>query len=89
MNIGVKGNITILSCSKRSYNGKDYYNLAVMGSDGECGNLDCTDDVYNKVSSDNFKKMTTYECDLSYVTGQGKNGRYQFVRVVAINNEIK
>ena len=51
MNIGVKGNITILSCSKRSYNGKDYFNLAVMGTDGECGNLDCTDDVFNKVSA--------------------------------------
>lgn len=89
MNIGCLADLTILGAGKRSYNEKTYYNVVVMGTDGECGNLDCTDEVYNKVSAENFKKMANYQCSLSYVTGQGKNGRFQFVRLVSVNHENK
>lgn len=90
MNIGCKAKLTILSAGCTTLNdGRNFYRLAVLGSDGEAGNLDCNEEVYKKVNSDTFLKMKTYECQLSYVSGQSQKGRFQFVRVIGVGNEVK
>lgn len=90
MQIGCKAKLSILSANKTTAkDGREFYRVAVLGSDGEAGNLDCTDDVYKKVSAEGFQKMKTYECELTYVTGQSQNGRFQFVRLIGVGNEVK
>ena len=90
MQIGCRAKLSILSASMTTaQDGRAFYRMAVLGSDGEAGNVDCTEDVYKKVSAEAFQKMKTYECELTYVSGQSQKGRFQFVRVIGVGNEIK
>lgn len=88
MQLGVKTNLFIISGSTSNYNDKAYYRLAVVGADGEAGNIDCTDAVYSKVTDSKFVRPATYVCEATYQTGQTKNGRYQFLKIIGVGEKV-
>ena len=89
MKLGCVAKVIIISGSVSSYNDKSYYKLACVGSDGSADNIDCTQDVFNRVIKPDFKKPGTYEIDCEYSAGSSSKGRYQYLRVVGIRNEVK
>lgn len=87
MKVGCFANCMIVTGSMSSYNEKNYYKLAVIGTDGFADNLDCTEDVFKKVMSNEFQKPFVYELQMEYSCGVTSKGRYQFLRVVGIGKK--
>lgn len=89
MKLGCVAKVMIISTSVSVYNEITYYKLAVVGTDGAADNMDCTEEVFSKVSAPTFKKPALYDVDLEYSAGSSTKGRYQFIKVVGIGNEVK
>ena len=88
MKVGCVAKVMVITGSMSSYNDKNYYRLAVIGTDGSADNLDCTEEVYNRVMSNDFQKPFNYELDMEYSSGTTSKGRYQFLRVVNIGKKV-
>lgn len=90
MKIGLKGKAIVLTATKNpSADGtRMFYSVVIVGADGFSDNLNCEQEVYDRVMDEKFVKPCMYDIDFAFSSGSSAKGRYSFLRVADIGQKV-